>query len=42
MFSKGKKYLEWEEFEILDSEARFWTYVKKDPQNCFKDLGVIA
>jgi len=39
---KSKKYVEWEEFKIMDSEAQFWDNVSNDPSNCFKNMGVVA
>ena len=42
MLNNEKKYVEWEEFEVMDSEAQFWTAVNSDPSNCFKNMGVVA
>jgi signal peptidase I len=39
---KPKKYINWEEFKILDSEARFWTFISNDPENALNKMGVIA
>lgn len=41
MFKK-EKFVEWDEFKILDSEAQFWNLVSNDPSNCFKNMGVVV
>ncbi len=39
---KNEKFVEWDEFRVLDSEAQFWDLVNNDPSNCFKNMGMVA
>jgi hypothetical protein len=39
---KPTKYINWEEFKDLDSEAQFWSSVNSDPDNALTNMGLIA
>mgnify|MGYP003966381127 FL=1 len=42
MLIKPTKYINWDEFKSIDSEAQFWTSVNDDFIRFFKQEGVIA
>ena len=42
MLKKPKKYINWEEFKNLDSEAQFWKIINNDPKNAFDNMRVVA
>ena len=42
MIIRPTKYVEWEEFKIMDSEARFWNNMDDGAIDFLNRMGVIA
>jgi len=41
MILRPTKYMEWEEFKVMDSEAQFWNSVNSDFMRFFKQKEVV-
>jgi|TARA_Y100000310_G_scaffold343710_1_gene452656 hypothetical protein len=42
MIIRPTRYVEWEEFRTMDSEAKFWNNVDEGAMDFLNRLGVIA